>query len=53
MLGNDLGVGERDLPSVAGVPDAARARLLGGALARSCTLTLSFMFKLLNNDLDS
>jgi hypothetical protein len=42
---------ERD-PSVAGAPGVARARLLGGALARSCTLTLSFLFPFLNDDLD-
>jgi hypothetical protein len=42
---------ERDPPSVAGSPDAARARLFGDALTRFCTLS-SFMFKLLNDDLD-
>src|SRR6266545_5697489 len=36
---------ERDLPSVAGAPDVAVARLLGGVLARSCTLPLFSMFK--------
>jgi hypothetical protein len=46
-----LNQSKRDLPSVAGAPDAAVARLFGGVLARSCTLP-SFMFKLLNDDLD-
>ena len=36
---------ERDRPSVAGSPDVAVARLLGGALARSGTLP-SLMFTL-------
>src|SRR5215208_5501661 len=42
---------ERDLPSVAGAPDTARARLLGGVLARSATLLL-LPVRLLNGVLD-
>ena len=43
--------GEGDRPSVAGSPDAARGRLLGGVLARSATLSC-LLFSLLNDDLD-